>query len=247
MKRTLPGTIFWVLEKYTSCFVVLIALLFISSIATAQTVTTGKSYINITRPNGGTFLPGDVLEVRATIAVVGGNSTNRVNSIRYNDTINLAKFTYIAGSLRMLSNEGKPQVPGLGIPAYTDLSDGDSANIDIPTGRIRFNIGNGAGSCNVTTQGTSITNAGALWGALRPTFFGGTCIRMYVYRVTINNVPTQVDIDSVIRLSAGNFRYRIGSSTTDQLSNFAPYMIKIVPDYGLCTMYQLYWIQCPRW
>lgn len=235
MKRSLPGTIFWVLEKYTSCFLVLIALLFISSTTTAQTVTTGKSYINITRPNGGTFLPGDVLEVRATIAVVGGNSTNRINSIRYNDTINLAKFTYIAGSLRMLSNEGKPQVPGLGIPAYTDLSDGDSANIDIPTGRIRFNIGNGAGACNVITQGISIANSGALWGALRPTFFGGTCIRMYVYRVTINSVPTQVDIDSVIRLSAGNFRYRIGSSTTDQLSNFAPYMIKIVPDYGLCT------------
>ena len=36
-------------------------------------------------------------------------------------------------------------------------------------------------------------------------------------------------------MSAGNFRYRIGSSGTDQVSNFSPYYIKIAPDYGLCS------------
>src|SRR3982751_2047457 len=95
----------------------LILLLFPPVFALSQTVTTGKSFINITRPNGGTFLPGDVIEVRATIAVSGGSSTNRVSSIRYNDTINLAKFDYINSSLKMLSNEGRQQY------AYTDIAD----------------------------------------------------------------------------------------------------------------------------
>ncbi len=211
-----------------------LVFLLISNIAlhAQPTVTTGKSYINITRPNGGTFLPGDVIEVRATIAVTGGNnssSSNRVNSVRYNDTINIAKFQYIPGSLQMKSNEGRLQ------RAYSDNADTDSAHINTVNGQIRFNIGNGSGAANVGTQGTSITNAGSLWGALRPTFFGNTCIRMYVYRVTIRNVSTVVDIDSTIRMSAGNFRYRIGTSTTDQLSNFSPYMIQIAPDYGLCS------------
>src|SRR3982751_4818746 len=129
-----------------------------------QTVTTGKSFMNVTRPNGGTFLPGDIIQVRATIAVTGGNATNRVTSIRYNDTINLAKLTYIPGSLEMISNEGRRQY------LYTDGADADSANIDAGTGRLRFNIGNNAGSCNVNTQGISNTNTGSLWGALRPTF-----------------------------------------------------------------------------
>lgn len=237
MKTILPGTFFWVFKKYTF-LVIPAALLFFSFNTAAQTVTTGKSYINITRPNGGTFLPGDVLEIRATIAVSGGSNNSastRVNSIRYNDTINLAKFTYVANSLKMLSNEGRSQVPGLGIPAFTDGADTDSAHIDLASGRIRFNIGNGSGAANVNTQGTNTTNAGSLWGALRPTFFGSTCIRMYVYRVTIKNTPSIVDYDSTIKLSAGNFRYRIGSSSTDVLSNFSPYLIKIVPDYGLCS------------
>lgn len=241
MKTTLPGLIFWVLEKYTYCLFLLVVLT-LSFTTTAQTVTTGKSYINITRPNGGTFLPGDILEVRATIAVSGGNNNatpnpaaGRVNAIRYNDTINLAKFTYIAGSLALLSNEGRPQIPGLGMPAFTDGADTDSAHIDVATGRVRFNIGFQSAAANVGTQGNGITNAGALWGALRPTFFNSTCIRMYVYRVQIRTTPTIVDIDSTITLSAGNFRYRIGTSTTDVLSNFSPYRITIAPDYGLCS------------
>ncbi len=194
-------------------------------------VTTGKSYVNITRPTGGTFLPGDIIEVRATIAVNGGSntSTNRVNSVRYNDTINLAKFSYIPGSLKMLSNEGREQY------AYLDPSDTDSANVDPASGRVRFNIGNNAGAADVIAQGETITNAGRLWGGLRPSFFSSTCIRMYAYRVQIRNTPSIVDLDTTIKMSAGNFRYRIGSSGTDTRSDFSPYYIKISTDFGLCV------------
>ncbi len=208
-------------------YLLLLFILAGSLSANGQTVTTGKSFVNITRPNGGTFLPGDIIEVRATIAVTGGNSTNRVNSIRYNDTINLAKLIYIPGSLEMISNEGRRQY------GYTDAADPDSANIDIASGRLRFNIGNNAGACNVNTQGNSTINSGRLWGSLRPTFYGGTCIRVYSYRVQIRNTPSIVDIDTTVILSAGNFRYTIGLNNF--ASNFPPYQIKIAPDLGLCS------------
>jgi hypothetical protein len=195
----------------------------------AQTVTTGKSFINLTRPNGGNFLPGDIIEVRATIAVSGGSSTNRVNSVRYNDTINLAKFDYVPNTLRLISNEGRLQTQ------YTDGADADGAHVNTTNGQLRFNIGDMAGSCNVNTQGTSTTNAGRLWGALRPSFYGSTCISVYSYQLMVRTDAPSVAIDSLIRLNAGNFRYRIGSSSTDQLSNFRAYMIRIAPDYGLCS------------
>jgi hypothetical protein len=205
--------------------------LFIPQQLHSQTVTTGKSYINISRPNGGTFLPGDTIEVRATIAVTGGSNTatTRINSIRYNDTINIAKLTYLTGSLKMLNNEGRPQ------RSFSDAADTDSANIDIPTGRLRFNIGATSGACDVNVQGTSITNAGFLWGALMPTFYGSSCIRVFVYRAQIKKVAAIVDIDTTVLLSSGNFRYRFGSTAADSLSNFSVYKIKIAPDYGLCS------------
>lgn len=205
-----------------------LALLLMSRPAAAQTVASGKSYINITRPNGGTFLPGDTLEVRATIAITGGNSSNRVNYIRYVDTINLAKFDYLPNSLQMLSNEGRLQ------RQYSDAADTDSAHVDYASGRLRFNIGRNSGAANAFTQGEGAASAGYLWGAQRPTFYNSTCIRVYVYRVRIKTNPAIVDLDSTIKLSAGNFRYRIGSGS-DQVSNFSNYLIRIAPDYGLCS------------
>ena len=197
----------------------------------AQTVTTGKSYINISRPNGGTFLPGDTIEVRATIAVRGGSNVaaSRVNFIRYNDTINLAKLIYIPGTLRLLSNEGRLQ------RQFTDAADTDSANINLLTGRLRFNIGATSGSCNVNVQGIGTANSGFLWGALMPTFYGNTCIRVYVYRAQIRPIASVVAIDTTVLLSAGNFRYRIGNAAVDSISGFSVYRVKIAPDYGLCT------------
>lgn len=232
MKTALHSTSFpaWCRRlKLLHCFLAL--CMAPGAAAFAQTVTTGKSFVNITRPNGGTFLPGDIIEVRATIAVNGGSSAtnSRLNSVRYNDTIDLAKFEYIDNSLQMISNEGRLQT------AYTDNADADSAHIDKTTGSLRFNIGNGAGLANVTSQGNSATNAGRLWGpGFRPSFFGSTCIRVYAFRVRIKNAP-DVAIDEKITLPAGNFRYQVGSIATTVSSNFSPYSIRIAPDYGLCA------------
>ncbi|MFD2919934.1 T9SS type A sorting domain-containing protein [Terrimonas rubra] len=208
----------------------LLAFLFTATTLLAQVnVKTGKSFINISRPGGGTFLAGDIIEVRATIAVNGGSSNDNtyVNSIRYNDTINTNKFQYITGSLRMLSNEGVQQA------TFTDAAGDDLGNIQ--GALIRFNIGGNATNANVTTQTNSTTGAGRLRRSDVPSFYGGTCIRMYTYQIQIKSTATDVALDSLIILNAGNFRYRIGSSTTDVLSNFQPYRIRIAPDYGLCS------------
>ena len=234
MNRVLPVSYVAGLRKLYYLIGLLILILCVAQPSAAQTVRTGKSYVNITRPNGGTFLPGDIIEVRATIAVTGGSSTTRLNYVRYNDTINLAKFDYIPGTLRMLSNEGRTQYQYQDGP---NTADNDSAHIDLATGRLRFNIGRNSGGANVLTQGTGITNAGQLWGGsyFPPSFFGNTCIRMYAYRIQIKSTPADVAVDSTILLSAGNFRYRVGSSSTDQISNFRPYYLYISPDLGLCS------------
>jgi len=234
MKTALPSTLFlaWCRKvRLLHCFLAFCILPAMEVVA-QPTVKTGKSFINISRPNGGTFLPGDIIEVRATIAISDGSSgsTNRLNNVRYNDTINLAKFDYIDNSMQMISNEGLLQY------AYSDAADADSGHIDKTTGRLRFNIGNAAGLANVNTQGESNTNGGRLWGSnyFTPSFWGSTCIRVYAYRIKIKDAPT-VAIDESVTLPAGNFRYLRGSNATVVSSRFTPYSIRISPDYGLCS------------
>lgn len=234
MKLFFPLYQWWLHYKATlllpaKSILLLVVTLLSVSLSAQVNVKTGKSFVNISRPGGGTFLPGDVIEVRATIAVNGGSSNDNtyVNSIRYNDTINTSKFQYVTGSLRMLSNEGVQQ------STFTDASGDDLANIQ--GALIRFNIGGNATNANVTTQTNSTTGAGRLRRSDVPSFYGGTCIRMYTYQLRIRSTVNDVALDSLIILNAGNFRYRIGSSTTDVLSNFQPYRIRIAPDYGLCA------------
>ncbi len=190
--------------------------------AIGQTVTTGKSYINISRPSGGTFLPGDIIEMRATIAVSGGT----VTQLRYNDTIDLVHFDYVPGSLQLISNEGRLQ------KQFTDANNDDAATIN--GNHIRFTIGDSPGNADLPAQGNSSTNSGSLnSSSSRPSFYSSTCIRVYAYRIRIKTDPALVAIDSLLTLYAGNFRYRIGS--TDYISAFPTYHIRISPDYGLCA------------
>ena len=231
MKKTLP-VLFLLRLRIPVIFLITMTMTLAFSPAQSQTVTTGRSYINITRPNGGTFLPGDIIEIRSTIAVTGGSNTStaRLNYVRFNDTINIAKLTYVPGSLKMISNEGRLQY------AYSDAADADSANINTTNGMLRFNIGNSSAASDVNSQGEGITNAGRLWGGgyFRPSFYGNTCIRVYAYQVQIRTAPA-VAIDTTVILNSGNFRYRLGSSTTDLTSNFSRYQMKISPDFGLCN------------
>lgn len=185
-------------------------------------VQLGKTFINISKPNGGTITPGDTLEIRATIAVGRWNSYT-ISRVRYNDTISSASLTYIPNSLRCLTNEG------LLYRQYTDAQNDDSAHFF--SNRIRFNIGSGSGISN-DAQGNAITNAGSINGNVqRPSFYNGVCIRMYVYRVRINPATP---LGSMIRINAGNFRFRDGGSV-DRISCFNSIYIKLTADAGVCS------------
>lgn len=185
-------------------------------------VQLGKTFINISKPNGGTITPGDTLEIRATIAVGRWNSYT-ITRVRYNDTISSAALTYIPNTLRCLTNEG------LLYRQYTDNQNDDSAHFF--ANRIRFNIGSGSGVSN-DAQGNTNTNAGSINGNVqRPSFYNGVCIRMYVYRVRINPATP---LETTIRINAGNFRFR-DQSSVDRISCFNAIYIKLTPDAGVCT------------
>lgn len=184
----------------------------------SQSIQFGKSYINVSKPNGGTFEAGDILEIRATIALTAGTVTR----LRYNDTLP-ANCTYIAGTLKTITNEGFTYF------TYTDANDVDSGNVN--GNFIRVNIGNAAGACNEAAQGNTITNAGTLANNMRPSFYKTTCIRVIAYQVKIN---TGLPYGTSIVINAGNFRYNDGAGVASS-SNFSAYTLKLSQNLSLCS------------
>lgn len=202
-------------------------VIFRSADAQTARVQTGKSYMNITKGiNGGTIEPGDVLEIRATIAV--GNWDGRaVSNAHYVDTIP-TNTTYIPGSLKILTNEG------LVFKSYTDASGDDPAYYN-PAGFLRINLGStnnaGAylgGACNNTTPWAAPTG-GLLHATGRPSFFNGVCIMSASYRIQVN---TSMTYGSFINLYGGSFYFRNNGTNVNRPCN--AYRITLNENIGLC-------------
>ena len=199
----------------------LIVILVITTVgvkAKAQQVQTGKSYINITKgTNGGTFEPGDTLEIRSAIAV--GN-TSAIYNVRYNDTID-NNFTYIAGTLKIITNEG------LTFRAFTDAANDDNAMYDPINKNLRINLGNTA------TKALNTLNAATSGGTInfndKPSFYGKLCTMVASYRIKINNT---VPFNSFINLPGGAFRYYTASPV---VANFNAYKIAVFKNMGSCS------------
>ena len=209
MKKNLRQCIYLLLSLY-GCL--------IATVAFSQTVQFGKSYINVSKPNGGTFEPGDVLEIRATIALSAGTITR----LRYNDTLP-ANCTYVVGSLKTITNEGYSYFN------YTDANDVDSGNVN--GNFLRVNMGTTAGACSEAVQGNGITNAGTLVNNMRPSFYNSTCIRVIAYRVTINAI---LPYGTLITINTGNFRY-LDAVNAAQVSNFSIYPLRLTQNLTLCS------------
>ncbi|RYE18188.1 MAG: DUF11 domain-containing protein, partial [Sphingobacteriales bacterium] len=209
-----------------AAFLVLFAFIHIHGFS--QRIQTGKSYVNVTKGvSPGTIEVGDILEIRATIAV-GNFSAVTLTNVRYNDTIP-ANTTYIPNSLKIVTNEG------LLWKAFTDASDADRGRYS--GGYLRINMGssynnnvpasvNLGGACTVVTPGG--TTGGRIQHNGRPSFFGGVCIMSASYQIRIDNVPT----GTIINTYGGAFRYTDGS--TDVVSGLTPYSIAIAENLGLC-------------
>src|SRR5882672_5640108 len=95
----------------------------------AQNIDFGKSYINVTKGlNGGTVETGDTLEIRASFVVRSGT----YDSCGYTDAVP-AGTTYIPGSIRVLTNEGKIY------KQFTDAMNDDQGWLTGST--VRINLG----------------------------------------------------------------------------------------------------------
>ena len=211
-----------------------------------QPVLSGKSYTNISRPNGGTIQTGDVLEFRQSINPGNWSITDgSMYNVTYHDTIP-AGLSYVANSIAFQTNEGLQFESGItGSVNLTDASGDDEAvydntNVLYPLGIIRVNVGSlpraGASPINerqLVYQGspavTPITYSPAGGGKIhargRPSQFARYVVIIVRYRVTVTAAT-----GSIITTSNGQFRYNptttnIASAQT--LINFPKYSIYV--------------------
>ena len=176
----------------------------------------GKSYVNISKPASGTVETGDVLEIRASVAVRAG----AYDSCGFTDNIP-AGTTYIPGTLRVLTNEGKI------FRQFTDAQF-DAANDAgwITGSSITINLGyNQADNpATISRRGRIRNNNGH-----KPSFYGSSCIMMASYRVTVTAA-----IGSQINTGGGAITY-----TTSPLSvnifTFPSNPVAIYTNYGMCS------------
>lgn len=181
-------------------------------------IQTGKSYLNISKGStGGTFEPGDTLEIRSSI-VVGSSS---ITLVRYNDTID-NNFTYIGGSLKILTNEG------LNFRTYSDTASDDAAMFDGTNKNLRINMGSTATACANT--GIASATAGTIVNTNKPSLFGNTCLMVASFRVKINST---LAYNTILNLPGGCFRYtQSGSAKTIYLT---PFKIALFKNLGSCS------------
>jgi hypothetical protein len=171
-------------------------------------VHNGKTYVNITKgANGGTIEPNDELEIRSVINV----KTNATFNTVFTDNVP-ANTTYVPGSIRVLTNEGKI------FRTWTDLADTDAGSI--VAGAVTINLGNGATSAT----GGSVRNTD------RPSLFGGECIMIASYRVRVNSIP----YGTVLQMGGGSISYRRPNNTLTTIA-FSPIPAMVYANYGICV------------
>jgi hypothetical protein len=178
-------------------------------VTTAPTVDYGKSYINVTKQGtGGTIEPNDVLEIRATFVV----RTNNAYAVSFTDNLP-SNTTYVPGTLRILTNEGKI------FRQWTDAADSDPASISGST--VTINIGNGANS----------STGGPVRSTDRPTIFGTTCVLIASYRVQVNSVA----YGTTVSVGGGSLSYRNQPASAVNTITFPAVNAMVYRDFGICN------------
>jgi uncharacterized repeat protein (TIGR01451 family) len=167
------------------------------------------SYLNVTRPSGGPVAPGDIIELHSVISVSSGAT---ISTLSYTDNIP-SGFSYVSGSLKVVTNENKIVSSISNTGAYTDAADGDKGKV--VASAITVFMGNGATS---SAGGTVTANS------TKPTFQNGTAILMVAYRVQVTAA-----FGSTIT-TAGAFHYKSGSSTVNK--NVTPTILAVSPYYS---------------
>jgi len=165
----------------------------------------GTAYANITKGSGGgTIEPGDELEIRAVFNL----RSNAVYNASFTDIIP-ANTTYVPGTLRILTNEGKI------FRQYTDAADGDPGTI---TGsNVKINFGKDASE-----------NSG---GLMRSSDKPGSVI-MISYRIRVNAVP----YGTLLQLGGGNINFNVSDAVgTPTVIDYSATPAIVYQNYGICT------------
>lgn len=203
-----------------------------------QTVLSGKSYTNITRPSGGTIQTGDVLEFRQSINPGNWSTgTGAIFNVSYHDTIP-AGLSYVANSIKFQTNEGLPFESGItGTVNLTDASGDDEAVYS--GGVLRVNVASlprqGASALadrQLVYQGSPavspITYLSAGGGKIhsrgRPSQFATFVVIVVTYRVTVT-----ASTGTTFTTSNGQFRYKTTTSSTNDIAN--PQTVITFPRY----------------
>ncbi|QNA45143.1 RHS repeat domain-containing protein [Lacibacter sediminis] len=159
----------------------------------AITLETSKSYINVTKNNGGGSIDvGDVLEIRSTLYLSSGT----IDSLSFQDTLKAgAGLTYQSGTVALRTNEGK--IYPIGSSAYSDATGDDAAHA----------TGTGAGTdANIRIfMGVSPTSSRGGTAVATTTLprGSGRHLVMATYRVQVTGVE-----GTRINFGGGSFRYR---------------------------------------
>jgi hypothetical protein len=189
------------------------------SVATPSNIDFSKSYVNITKGNGGgTVNPGDTLEIRATLVLRSGTASS-VDSLSMLDTLAAGEgMRLVPGSLALRTNEGKLY------KSFTDVYDADAGWRDASLNNVAdtaIQINFGAGASNVAR--------GALTNTSKPSVFGSTCIIMATYRVVVTAA-----YNTVINLGGGEFTLRDKNSGSYSDLMFSPRNVMVYQSPGLC-------------
>lgn len=192
--------------------VLFIALSQISISASAQNIDFGKSYINFTKGNlGGTVEPGDILEIRSSIVVRSGT----YDSCGYFDVIP-AGTTYIPGTLRVLTNEGKI------FRQFTDAIGDDAGWVN----GINIRINLGYGSAGFVA---SAVKRGRIVSTHKPSFFGSTCIMIASFRVQVTT-----GYGAILSLGGGSMSYKPSAGALTSF-NYPSRNVAVFKNYGICA------------
>lgn len=179
-------------------------------------VDVGKSFANLSKlSGGGTFSPGDTVEIRVTIAVIRQVTYTAIDSVQVFDVVPL-KTTYIPGSMRIATNQG---VTYKG--PFTEVVDADQgSNVG---GNITINLGNKANG----VKGGRIRS-----DTSKPSFFNSHCIMMACYRVRINPGANFGDTIFI----GGRVRYKMVTPANGWSNiNFPIYQMLLFPYNGYCN------------
>jgi hypothetical protein len=207
MRKNVPS------KNFLLRFIFYFSIFFCSTkFATAQNIDFGKSYINVTKGlNGGTVETGDTIEIRASFVVRAGT----FDSCRYQDAIP-AGTVYIAGTIRVLTNEGKIY------KQFTDASGDDPGWIS--GSNITINLGYNAAAAPATAF-----RRGRVANTHKPSFYGSTCIMIASFRIRVT-APTGTNFGT----GGGNITYKNGVNPI-QTFIFPSNIVQVYSNYGICA------------